>query len=199
MFYHTLTIDLLRHGEPVGGRKYRGAIDDPLSERGWAQMKAVAAHEQAWQAIITSPLRRCQEFAQWLASQRALPLSVEANFHEIRMGGWEGKTHAEIEAENPGILDRHALNPQANHPPDAEPLAQFVQRVGAAWEDLLSNPPASNLLVVCHAGVIRASLCYHLHVPLSAMYQIRPGNACLARFSVTQSAAGRIVRLTGLG
>ena len=31
-------IDLIRHGEPVGGRRYRGHIDDPLSERGWQQM-----------------------------------------------------------------------------------------------------------------------------------------------------------------
>jgi len=31
----TTTIDLLRHGEPVGGKRYRGQIDDPLSEKGW--------------------------------------------------------------------------------------------------------------------------------------------------------------------
>jgi len=29
----------MRHGEPVGGRAYRGhSIDDPLSEKGWQQM-----------------------------------------------------------------------------------------------------------------------------------------------------------------
>ncbi|MHB1590203.1 MAG: histidine phosphatase family protein [Sulfuricella sp.] len=32
------TIDLIRHGEPVGGRRYRGRTDDPLSEKGWNQM-----------------------------------------------------------------------------------------------------------------------------------------------------------------
>ena len=40
------TIDLIRHGEPVGGRKYRGQIDDPLSDKGWTQMRqAVADHK----------------------------------------------------------------------------------------------------------------------------------------------------------
>jgi len=29
------TIDLLRHGEPVGGRMLRGSTDHPLSETGW--------------------------------------------------------------------------------------------------------------------------------------------------------------------
>ena len=26
------TLDLMRHGEPAGGHKYRGQLDDPLSE-----------------------------------------------------------------------------------------------------------------------------------------------------------------------
>ena len=32
------TFDLLRHGEPVGGRMLRGRTDHPLSERGWQQV-----------------------------------------------------------------------------------------------------------------------------------------------------------------
>ncbi len=32
-------VDLLRHGEPDGGQKFRGAVDDPLSPRGWEQMQ----------------------------------------------------------------------------------------------------------------------------------------------------------------
>lgn len=32
-------IDLIRHGEPAGGRRYRGhGLDDPLTEKGWSQM-----------------------------------------------------------------------------------------------------------------------------------------------------------------
>ena len=32
-------IDLIRHGEPVGGQRLRGAQDDPLSALGWQQMR----------------------------------------------------------------------------------------------------------------------------------------------------------------
>jgi broad specificity phosphatase PhoE len=36
-----MTLDLLRHGEPEGGRLYRGnLLDNPLSEKGWQQMQA---------------------------------------------------------------------------------------------------------------------------------------------------------------
>ncbi len=34
------TIDLMRHGEPIGGKKYRGQSNDPLSGKGWEQMWA---------------------------------------------------------------------------------------------------------------------------------------------------------------
>jgi len=29
----SVTLDLMRHGEPVGGRKYRGQIDDPCRKK----------------------------------------------------------------------------------------------------------------------------------------------------------------------
>ncbi len=34
---NTTTIDLLRHGKPLGGRRYRGRIEDPLSEVGFGE------------------------------------------------------------------------------------------------------------------------------------------------------------------
>ncbi len=63
------TVDLLRHGEPEGGNKYRGALDDPLSELGWAQMRAATGDRCPWQAIVSSPLRRCAAFARELANR----------------------------------------------------------------------------------------------------------------------------------
>lgn len=55
------TIDLIRHGEPVGGHRYRGhAIDDPLTERGWSQMWDGVGSCNTWDHIITSPLQHCR-------------------------------------------------------------------------------------------------------------------------------------------
>ena len=70
-------IDLLRHGEPVGGRRYRGQIDDPLSDTGWQQMRAALADRRDWDIIYTSPLRRCAEFAGELAARHGLPLASD--------------------------------------------------------------------------------------------------------------------------
>ena len=67
-------IDLMRHGEPVGGRKYRGQMDDPLSEKGWAQMRAKLTDRAPWQRVISSPLSRCRAFAEALSTEYRLPL-----------------------------------------------------------------------------------------------------------------------------
>ena len=56
-------IDIIRHGEPVGGKRYRGQIDDPLSEKGWQQMRDAVAGHNPWDVIISSPLARCNRGA----------------------------------------------------------------------------------------------------------------------------------------
>ena len=65
----TTTIDLIRHGEPVGGRKYRGQIDDPLSDKGWAQMREAVGDHRPWDVIISSSLSRCLDFARELGQR----------------------------------------------------------------------------------------------------------------------------------
>ncbi|HRK78542.1 MAG TPA: histidine phosphatase family protein, partial [Thiobacillus sp.] len=102
----TTTLDLLRHGEPVGGRRYRGQIDDPLSEKGWAQMHAAVGDAVPWTRVVASPLLRCRAFAETLAGRHGLPLAVDARLKEVGFGEWEGKSAAEIEQDAPGTLAR---------------------------------------------------------------------------------------------
>ena len=71
-------VDLLRHGEPEGGRRYRGAQDDPLSERGWRQMHASGIEGAQLTGVVSSPLRRCRAFAERWRSRRASGRSASA-------------------------------------------------------------------------------------------------------------------------
>ncbi len=95
-------VDLIRHGEPVGGRVIRGySIDDPLSELGWQQMRFVVADYSKWTIIISSPLARCLQFSQELSTKLHIPLQVEDNLKEVGFGSWEGRTPDEIQKSNP--------------------------------------------------------------------------------------------------
>jgi alpha-ribazole phosphatase/probable phosphoglycerate mutase len=179
-------IDLIRHGEPVGGSMYRGGIDHPLSERGWAQMRAATAEPEPWQHIITSPLARCREFAEELARQLGLPWEIDPRLHEVGFGSWEGKTGAELRASDPSILRRFYHDPVAERPEGAEPLHDFVSRVGASVDEHLARHAGQHILLVCHAGVIRAAVAHTLGAPLPALYRLDVSNAALTRLQQTE-------------
>jgi alpha-ribazole phosphatase/probable phosphoglycerate mutase len=173
--------DLLRHGEPVGGHRYRGQTDDPLSERGWAQMWAAIPEAPPWRRIVTSPLARCAEFAQALGQRLGLRVEQDARFMEVRFGAWEGHTAAELEAADPGVLARFYQDPVHNRPAGAEPLGAFAARVAEAWREWTTPERRQHTLVVAHAGVIRAVIADVLEVPLARLYRIQVANAGLTR------------------
>ncbi len=177
-------IDLIRHGEPVGGHRYRGQTDDPLSEKGWHQMWSAVGDEPPWRQIVTSPLRRCGAFAQALAERHGIALSHQAQFKEVRFGVWEGRTAAELNAEEPGMVDRFYHDPITRRPEGAEPLEAFAARVVAAWEALIDEDSEEHTLVVTHAGVIRTVIMHILRVPLSHLYRLSVPNAGITRIKL---------------
>lgn len=181
------TIDWLRHGEPVGGRAFRGnRIDDPLSERGWQQMWHAVPSEMPWRHIVTSPMSRCHDFATALAAQHGVPLTVADGFKEVGFGDWEGRTASEIIADNADEYAAFYRDPVRNRPPGAEALDDFVKRVSRAYEELLQDIPASSILVITHAGVIRAIVTQVLGAPMSTMYRLKIANAGLTRILIDQ-------------
>ncbi len=179
--YRETRIDLLRHGEPIGGRRYRGQIDDALSKKGWQQMWSAVGESADWQQIVTSPLLRCCEFADSLGERHQLSVHREPRFREVGFGEWEGKTRAELEQITPGQVARFYRDPVSNRPAGAEPLDAFYARVQSGFVELLERFPGQSVLVVAHAGVIRAIMAHALDVPLASMYRISIANAGISR------------------
>jgi len=175
-------IDLIRHGEPQGGRAYRGhSIDDPLSEKGWQQMWQAVAQSAPWQAIYSSPMIRCQAFAQALADKRELPMSIVEPLKEVGFGTWEGRTPAQIQADDLQQYSDFYRDPVNLRPPGAEPLDKFIFRVSRAYDHIVSESCAQHILIVAHAGVIRAILSHVLNAPAESMYHIKINPAGISR------------------
>lgn len=167
-----MTIDIMRHGEPVGGRMLRGSTDHPLSETGWQQVTdAVMRHNvdgrPTYDAIVSSPLLRCREFALWLGEEFDVPVQVEDDLAELNLGRWEGKTHAQVfKEEGVGPMSAFWYAPSQAAPPGGETLAALDARVSEVWQQLLANPPGKHVLVVAHLFVCNALLRQVLEQPL---------------------------------
>lgn len=191
----TTIIDLIRHGEPVGGRRYRGRTDDPLSEKGWNQMWTAVGDYRGWQQILSSPLSRCAGFAQELGRKLDIPVSIDERLAELGYGEWEGKTPAELTAHDPDLLLRYRRDPLNNRPSGAEELEGFAVRVTDAWRQIHEQQRGRHVLVVAHAGVIRMIMAQTLAIPLSHLFRIQVGNAAISRFTIEGEGADALASL----
>ncbi len=191
----TTTVDLIRHGEPAGGVRFRGHTDDPLSELGWAQMRAAIQKGRQWDAVISSPLLRCAEFAAELAVGAGIPLETEARFEEIGFGDWEGRAPEELMQTDAGCLDRLWRDPAGYTPPGGEGLAAFAARVTAGWNELLCRHAGESILVVAHGGVNRVILCHALQIPIQNMFRLDVPFAALSRVRVLGNGAEALPQL----
>ena len=180
----TTLIDLIRHGEPVGGRRYRGdGADDPLSEKGWQQMWCAVGDQAPWSRVISSPMQRCHAFAQAMEQRYQLPIEVDRRFREVGLGSWEGRTPDDVIERNEAEYQAFYDDPLRNRPEGSEPLDEFGQRVAEALDAACHRHTGEHVLVVAHAGVIRAALGHVLQADPVAWYRVRVDNASFTRVS----------------
>ncbi|MDX1804519.1 MAG: histidine phosphatase family protein [Alcanivorax sp.] len=187
----TTMFDLIRHGEPAGGPMYRGHQDDPLSPRGWQQMRAAIGTQDDWDHILSSPLLRCREFAHELGQRLHRPVTVADNFKEISFGDWEGLTRQQVD-DRFGDHQANFWRDAENHtPPNAETIQAFHQRIGAAWQQWNDTLKGQRVLLVCHGGVIRIVLAHALGLtPGRAMGSFQVPYACRTRLRIEHGAHG---------
>lgn len=185
-------IHLLRHGEAKGGAALRGSQDDPLTDLGWRQLRE-AVDGMSFDAVVTSPLRRCAEFALELSLQLAVPLHKEARLREIHFGEWEGRSYAELMADDPAAVSRFYSDPFNHPPPGSESLLDFQARVVPALEDLCFGLYGRSPLVITHGGVIRLLLCHLRQWPLDRLLSIEVPLASLHRLEESDIGCWREV------
>lgn len=191
----TTTIDLIRHGEPVGGRRYRGQIDDPLSDKGWQQMREAVGEHHPWDIIYSSTLSRCSEFARELAGRHDLPLEFDARLMEIGFGSWEGRTAEELMRDDPETLNHFWSDPLNHRPEGAEALGDFRDRVVSAWQEILEAQAGRHILIVGHAGMMRMIIRHVLEMPLENLFRIQVPNAGITRIQVDGLGRSALPRL----
>ena len=94
---------LLRHGETEWSRsgRHTGWTDIPLTEAGrrQAELAGTALRGWAFARVLTSPLSRARETA---ALAGLAPAEVRADLREWNYGDIEGRTSAEVRAQDPG-------------------------------------------------------------------------------------------------
>ncbi|WP_439879240.1 alpha-ribazole phosphatase family protein [Pseudomonas prosekii] len=184
----TLHLDLLRHGETELGGGLRGSLDDALTEKGWAQMRAAVIEQGPWDRLVSSPLQRCARFADELGVQLGLPVQIEKDLQELHFGAWEGQSTAALMDTSAEALGRFWSDPYAFTPPDGEPVADFSARVLAAVERLHAAHAGERVLLITHGGVMKLLLAQARGLPREQLLNVDVAHASLHSLSVSAGA-----------
>jgi alpha-ribazole phosphatase len=117
--------------------------------------------------IVTSPLQRCWQ----LATQLSLgsEVIIDNRLQELNFGAWEMQPWEAIPPEQlQWWLDDYVNRA----PPQGESYQALLKRSQACWQSLLTIL-APTVLVITHAGVIRALLAYLLGIPLRKSFSLQ--------------------------
>lgn len=118
--------------------------------------------------VFSSPLTRCVQLAERLSDN----VSIDVRLLELDFGDWESRFFDDLDVD---ALQQWTDNFVYVAPPNGESFIDLCQRVGSFWQDLmqgmLSKP--EQILIITHAGVIRALLAYILKLPPANAFQFR--------------------------
>lgn len=182
-------IYLFRHGEVEASYqdRYCGHRDAALSPEGMAQNRSVGKFaERVQAALFSSDLQRT-----WKGL--GADASRVGGLREISFGAWEGLSWEEIEKKYPAGAAAYLESPAEFTFPGGESFAAFSKRVSASFESVRTS--GSAVVIVTHAGVLRALLSALFSIPLKETFRFTLGySACIA---LRESSAG-VLYLEGI-
>ena len=157
---------LIRHGESTWNVEHRlpgqlPGIELTASGRAQAQRLAEALTALPLSAIISSPLARAVETAEYLAQGRALPVQLEPDLMDIQLGHWSGRNRDNLFQNDPA-WKAFVRNPTVG-PEDVETFPELEQRAVAAIERWLKQDATGPCpAFVTHSDVIKLVLAHYL-------------------------------------
>ncbi|MCS4532414.1 bifunctional RNase H/acid phosphatase [Corynebacterium sp. ES2730-CONJ] len=193
---------LLRHGqtEYSAHKRYSGRSDPPLDGTGAQQAAAAAQYlrnRDDISAIISSPLKRCQETAQAVAAELGLEVTTVDAFVELDFGDFDGLSFTEAHDKDPEFHQSWLGNPEIAAP-GGESLSTAYERVMAGLNEVLAEHAGDTVVIVSHVtpikSIIRAvlggapSMVYHLYLDLASLSTVEfysDGPRCMREFNNT--------------
>ena len=152
---------LLRHAESSHPHVFNGFESDvALSPRGQRQARAVAPLLAALRpnALVSSGMRRAVQTAEPIAAACGLPLRIEPDLHERKVGalaGFSDETSGGVWSET----KRRWLSGEPDYaPPGAESFTAMQRRLLPVWQRLTEEHAGRTLVVVAHGMVKRVLL-----------------------------------------
>lgn len=150
-----MNLYLIRHTQtnaPSGICYGQTDVDTAESFAAEAEIIRTNLHSLVFTHYFSSPLHRCLKLAVTLFPEEKI--NTDERLKELNFGRWEMLPWSEIsEQEDAGHWFKDYLHIPC---PDGESFEQLQDRIQSFVQDLKQLPEDSNVLVITHAGCIRA-------------------------------------------
>jgi probable phosphoglycerate mutase len=166
---------LIRHGEAfcnIDGTLAGMRSDVGLTELGMLQAERLrdrlaATGEIAADALIASTLPRARQTAEIIAPALGLPIIPDDDAQELRPGEADGLNISDF-LERYGPFSDVREDPYVPLSPGGESWGSFLARAGEFLHRVVREHAGESVVVVCHGGIIDASLLIGLGVGATA-------------------------------
>ena len=163
-----MNIYLIRHTAVYNPNKLcYGQSEIPLEENFTIDFDWIKHHLNLEDAVYySSPFRRCTKLAAFLSDDH---FKIDQRISELNFGDWEMKAWDVI---NPTELNPWMKDFVNYRIKNGENFTDLSERSVLFLEDILKLN-TQNVVLVCHAGVIRSIISYALDAPLEKAFNIK--------------------------
>jgi len=163
-----MNIYLIRHTAVYNPNKLcYGQSEIPLEENFTIDFDWIKDHLNLEDAVYySSPFRRCTKLAAFLSDDH---FKIDQRISELNFGDWEMKAWDVI---NPTELNPWMKDFVNYRIKNGENFTDLFERSVLFLEDILKLN-TQNVVLVCHAGVIRSIISYALDAPLEKAFNIK--------------------------
>jgi alpha-ribazole phosphatase/probable phosphoglycerate mutase len=206
-----IEISLVRHVKVTGAPALYGATDvmprPAENSHLLSTLNSYQKQSKPFELVVSSPLKRCLIFATAFTDKNIIPLKSINAFQEINFGDFDGIPFDDntfsrdtlLGTKNWTMLEQFWKAPATATLPQAESLADFNQRILAAWQELVDicikqsedeeHSKPKRILLVAHGGVIRIILAHALQLAWQnpVLHQsLQISNGSLSKITITR-------------
>lgn len=185
------TYYIVRHGKTIWNKEHRtqGQKDSPLTEdakRDIIHLKN-RLKDIDIDLVYSSDLKRAKDTASLL--ELGLDIKLEKGFREINFGVWEGMTIDLIKENYGELYENWRENPENVTFIGGESMTFAMERIKNAFWTLDEKYENKNILIVCHAMVIKILIVSLLESPMNKIFNIHQGNLSLNKIKTNNKEA----------
>lgn len=176
-----VTLYLVRHGQTQYNIEHRlpgqlAGVSLTDEGRKQAQQLGESLTDMPLTTIVTSPLERALQTAEYVRGSRDIPLREEPRLMDTNVGRWAGQVISDLDKNEPEWLSfrRRPTHP----PPGIEGFYEVLQRIIAVSEEVRHDESLGDaIMLVAHADVVKLLIAHYMRLPIEGVPWLHIANA----------------------